>query len=68
MDLDETVLDNWAFASFLHDNDLDYTDDLWSMYERGLLWTRSRLVPWRWGVHQESRGPRRRCDLYLQPF
>ncbi len=34
MDLDETVLDNSAFESFLHENNLEYSDDLWAMYER----------------------------------
>lgn len=34
MDLDETVLDNSAFESFLHRHKLDYSDPLWEMYER----------------------------------
>jgi acid phosphatase len=34
MDLDETVLDNSAFESFLQQNNLDYTDALWEVYER----------------------------------
>src|SRR5208282_2686687 len=29
MDLDETVLDNAAFQSFLHEHNVDYSDDLW---------------------------------------
>jgi len=33
MDLDETVLDNSAFQTFLYKNDLEYTDDLWADYE-----------------------------------
>jgi acid phosphatase len=35
MDLDETVLDNGAFESFLHRNQLEYTPALWDVYERG---------------------------------
>jgi acid phosphatase len=34
MDLDETVLDNSAFASFLYENNLEYSDRLWDIYER----------------------------------
>ncbi len=34
MDLDETVLDNSAFESFLFENNAEYADDLWEMYER----------------------------------
>lgn len=34
MDLDETVLDNSAFESFLQQNKLDYSDALWEIYER----------------------------------
>lgn len=34
MDLDETVLDNAVFESFLHQNNLEYTDALWEVYER----------------------------------
>jgi acid phosphatase len=33
MDLDETVLDNSAFQTFLYRNNLEYTDDLWADYE-----------------------------------
>ena len=33
MDLDETVLDNSAFETFLYQSDLEYTDDLWADYE-----------------------------------
>ncbi|WP_020472017.1 5'-nucleotidase, lipoprotein e(P4) family [Zavarzinella formosa] len=33
MDLDETVLDNSAFQTFLYKNNLEYTDDLWAEYE-----------------------------------
>lgn len=33
MDLDETVLDNTAFQTFLFKNKLEYTDDLWAIYE-----------------------------------
>ncbi len=44
MDLDETVLDNSAFASFLHENDLEYSDDRWAMYERDYS-SEVRLVP-----------------------
>jgi acid phosphatase len=34
MDLDETVLDNSAFESFLYENNLEYSDKLWDIYER----------------------------------
>ena len=34
MDLDETVLDNSAFESFLYENNLEYSDELWGIYER----------------------------------
>ncbi len=34
MDLDETVLDNSAFQTFLYLNDLEYTEALWERYER----------------------------------
>lgn len=34
LDLDETVFDNSAFQTFLYKNDLEYTDELWSVYER----------------------------------
>ena len=44
MDLDETVLDNSAFESFLHENDLEYSDDLWGTYERDYS-GEVRLVP-----------------------
>ena len=44
MDLDETVLDNSAFESFLYENDAEYSDDLWSMYERDYPGA-VRLVP-----------------------
>jgi acid phosphatase len=33
MDLDETVLDNSAFQTFLYKNNLEYTDALWADYE-----------------------------------
>jgi 5'-nucleotidase (lipoprotein e(P4) family) len=33
MDLDETVLDNSAFQTFLYNNNLEYTDELWADYE-----------------------------------
>jgi acid phosphatase len=44
MDLDETVLDNSAFESFLFENDAEYSDDLWEMYERDYPGA-VRLVP-----------------------
>ena len=44
MDLDETVLDNSAFESFLQENNLEYSDDLWAMYERDYS-GEVRLVP-----------------------
>ena len=44
MDLDETVLDNSAFESFLYENKLEYSDDLWEMYERDYP-GEVRLVP-----------------------
>jgi acid phosphatase len=34
MDLDETVLDNAAFESFLHRYNVEYSDDLWEYYEK----------------------------------
>jgi acid phosphatase len=34
MDLDETVLDNSAFQTFLYQNNLEYTEALWDMYEK----------------------------------
>lgn len=34
MDLDETVLDNSAFESFLYESHREYSEDLWLMYER----------------------------------
>ena len=34
LDLDETVFDNSAFQTFLYRNNLEYTDELWSLYER----------------------------------
>jgi acid phosphatase len=34
MDLDETVLDNSAFQTFLYKNNLEYTSDLWDDYEQ----------------------------------
>jgi acid phosphatase len=34
LDLDETVFDNSAFQTFLYKHDLEYTDELWSVYER----------------------------------
>ena len=33
MDLDETVLDNSAFQTFLYRQRLEYTDELWAEYE-----------------------------------
>jgi 5'-nucleotidase (lipoprotein e(P4) family) len=33
MDLDETVLDNSAFQTFLYKNSLEYTNELWADYE-----------------------------------
>ena len=44
MDLDETVLDNSAFESFLYENNLEYSDDLWEIYERDYP-GEVRLVP-----------------------
>ena len=44
MDLDETVLDNSAFESFLYENNAEYSDDLWGMYERSYA-DQVRLVP-----------------------
>lgn len=35
MDLDETVLDNSAFQTYLYKNNLEYTDELWDVYEEG---------------------------------
>ncbi len=34
LDLDETVFDNSAFQTFLYQYNLEYTDELWSVYER----------------------------------
>ncbi|MBD3348181.1 MAG: hypothetical protein GF400_03160 [Candidatus Eisenbacteria bacterium] len=34
MDLDQTVLDNSSFQTFLYENGLDYTPELWSRFER----------------------------------
>lgn len=34
MDLDETVLDNSAFQTFLYQNNLEYTEALWDVYEK----------------------------------
>ncbi len=34
MDLDETVLDNSAFQTFLYNNHLEYTEKLWADYEQ----------------------------------
>lgn len=34
MDLDETVLDNSAFQAFLYQNNLEYTEALWDVYEK----------------------------------
>jgi 5'-nucleotidase (lipoprotein e(P4) family) len=34
MDLDETVLDNSAFQTFLYKNKLEHTDALWAEYEK----------------------------------
>jgi 5'-nucleotidase (lipoprotein e(P4) family) len=34
MDLDETVLDISSFQTFLYENGLSYTSELWSIYER----------------------------------
>jgi len=33
LDLDETVIDNGVFQTFLYQNSLEYTDDLWGIYE-----------------------------------
>ncbi len=44
MDLDETIFDNSAFESFLHENNLDYSNDLWEVYERDYP-GEVRLVP-----------------------
>src|SRR5262245_16886331 len=33
MDLDETVLDNSAFQTFLYKNKLEYSEELWDVYE-----------------------------------
>lgn len=35
MDLDETVLDNSTFQTFLYVNGLEYSDELWDAFERG---------------------------------
>jgi acid phosphatase len=35
MDLDETVLDNSRFQTFLYVNGLTFTDELWDAFERG---------------------------------
>ncbi|MCI0695423.1 hypothetical protein L0337_25865 [candidate division KSB1 bacterium] len=34
MDLDETVLDNSTFQTFLYQNNLEYTDALWEVFEK----------------------------------
>jgi 5'-nucleotidase (lipoprotein e(P4) family) len=34
MDLDETILDNSAFQTFLYQNNLEYTEALWDVYEK----------------------------------
>jgi acid phosphatase len=34
MDLDETVLDNSVFQTFLYQNNLEYTEALWDVYEK----------------------------------
>jgi acid phosphatase len=34
MDLDETVLDNSVFQTFLYQNNLEYTEALWEVYEK----------------------------------
>jgi len=34
MDLDETVVDNSAFQTFLYQNQLEYSDELWAEYEK----------------------------------
>ena len=44
MDLDETVLDNSAFESFLFEQDKHYTPELWARYERDYPQA-VRLVP-----------------------
>jgi len=44
MDLDETVLDNSAFESFLYENNLEYSDELWGIYERDYP-DNAQLVP-----------------------
>src|SRR5262245_10673804 len=33
MDLDETVIDNSAFQTYLYNNKYEYTDALWDVYE-----------------------------------
>lgn len=35
LDLDETVLDNAVFETFLYQNNLEYTEALWDVYEKG---------------------------------
>lgn len=44
MDLDETVLDNGAFQSYLDRENLEYSDTLWERYESGYP-QEVRLVP-----------------------
>lgn len=44
MDLDETVLDNSSFQTYLYRNGLEYSDDLWAKYE-DLGVNDVRLVP-----------------------
>jgi len=44
LDLDETVLDNQAFESYLHRQSLEYTDDRWFVYESQFP-GETRLVP-----------------------
>jgi len=57
MDLDETVLDNSVFESFLYKHNLEYTDALWQMYEQDYF-NEVLLVPGAkdFIVHAERKG------------
>jgi len=57
MDLDETVLDNSAFESFLHRHNMEYTDALWQVYEKDYF-NEVFLVPGAkdFIVHAERKG------------
>jgi 5'-nucleotidase (lipoprotein e(P4) family) len=44
MDLDETVVDNSAFQTYLYGNHLEYKDELWDIYEEQYH-TDVRLIP-----------------------